>query len=148
MLLDIVRKIPPRFIATKSGSIAHIYNMHKIGNREIVGYGRGTTNYFDSVDSPMPAVRWKENHSDIAVSIRNYLQRNGKWDIFTDAAAQRNGSMGNVEYARETIAVSSIVSANFFRIYGTDWYMENVYRLCILCNRFGAVFVLVFMGMW
>lgn len=38
----------------------------KIGNRDVVGYGwNGLPIYHDRVDYPMPAIRWKENTSDV-----------------------------------------------------------------------------------
>lgn len=82
MLINVLRQLPPRFRPIKLGSIAHIYNLHKIGNRDIVGYGRGSTNYMDTILTPMPSVRWKENHPDIAVRvhhIRIYLTNKYKF---------------------------------------------------------------------
>uniref|UniRef100_A0A348G664 Cytochrome c oxidase subunit 4 n=1 Tax=Odontomachus monticola TaxID=613454 RepID=A0A348G664_ODOMO len=38
----------------------------RIGNRDIVGHGyNGEPAYLDRADFPMPAIRWKENTSDI-----------------------------------------------------------------------------------
>lgn len=38
----------------------------RIGNREIVGYGRsGEPTYYDANDSPCPAVRWQEDTEEI-----------------------------------------------------------------------------------
>jgi hypothetical protein len=46
-----------------------IHHLSKIGNRDIVGYGwNGQTCYADRVDYPMPAIRFKENTSDVLVS--------------------------------------------------------------------------------
>lgn len=40
----------------------------KIGNRDVVGYGwNGEPIYFDRVDYPMPAIRFKENTPDVLV---------------------------------------------------------------------------------
>lgn len=40
----------------------------RIGNRDIVGHGyNGEPAYLDRADFPMPAIRWKENTSDIMV---------------------------------------------------------------------------------
>lgn len=42
----------------------------KIGSREIVGFGlNGQPNYFDKLDIPMPAIRFKEITPDIQVII-------------------------------------------------------------------------------
>lgn len=47
----------------------HIYG-HKIGKREIVGYGwNGLPSYCDRNDFPFPAIRWREETTDIAVSV-------------------------------------------------------------------------------
>jgi hypothetical protein len=38
----------------------------RIGTREIVGYGRnGEPTYYDAADSPLPAIRWKEDSAEI-----------------------------------------------------------------------------------
>ena len=38
----------------------------RIGSREIVGYGRnGEPTYYDAGDSPLPAIRWKEDSPEI-----------------------------------------------------------------------------------
>lgn len=43
----------------------------RIGNRDVVGFGyNGEPAYLDRADFPMPAIRWKENTSDIMVSER------------------------------------------------------------------------------
>lgn len=40
----------------------------RIGNRDIVGFGyNGEPAYLDRIDFPMPAIRWKENTSDVMV---------------------------------------------------------------------------------
>lgn len=50
------------------GYCAHLVDTHKIGTREIVGYGlNGTPNYVDRVDFPMPAVRFRPETPDIKV---------------------------------------------------------------------------------
>jgi len=37
-----------------------------IGNRDVVGFGfNGQSNYVDRPDFPLPAIRWKENTSDV-----------------------------------------------------------------------------------
>jgi hypothetical protein len=53
-----------RTAATQTYSEAHA----KIGNRDIVGFGwNGEPIYFDRVDYPMPAIRFKENTPDVMV---------------------------------------------------------------------------------
>ncbi|XP_071558827.1 cytochrome c oxidase subunit 4 isoform 1, mitochondrial [Temnothorax nylanderi] len=43
-----------------------LMTMEKVGNRDVVGFGyNGEPTYLDRVDFPCPAVRWKENTSDI-----------------------------------------------------------------------------------
>lgn len=43
-------------------------SVSKIGNRDVVGYGwNGEPIYFDRVDYPMPAIRFKENTPDVLV---------------------------------------------------------------------------------
>jgi len=38
----------------------------RIGTREIVGFGRnGEPTYYDAADSPLPAIRWKEDSAEI-----------------------------------------------------------------------------------
>lgn len=47
----------------------HIFK-DKIGTREIVGFGwNGLPAYADRTDFPLPAIRWKEETPDIAVSL-------------------------------------------------------------------------------
>lgn len=47
----------------------HIYK-DKIGTREIVGFGwNGLPAYADRTDFPFPAIRWREETPDIAVSL-------------------------------------------------------------------------------
>ena len=42
-----------------------------IGKREIVGYGQsGEETYFDDMASPFPAIRFKEDVGEVAVSLR------------------------------------------------------------------------------
>lgn len=42
-----------------------------IGNREVVGYGwNGQNIYYDRVDYPMPAIRFREDTKEIKVSVR------------------------------------------------------------------------------
>lgn len=49
-----------------------------IGSREIVGYGfNGEPTYVDRPDFPLPAIRWKEPNSDIAVSILKCVFKSG-----------------------------------------------------------------------
>lgn len=51
-----------------------IHNLHRIGTREVVGYGpNGSYGYYDSVVYPMPGIRWKEETPKIAVSFANIL---------------------------------------------------------------------------
>lgn len=41
--------------------IARIHNLHRIGKREVVGYGLcGSTTYVDTLNCPMPAIRFQE----------------------------------------------------------------------------------------
>ena len=48
--------------------VAAASSLAKIGNRDVVGYGvNGAPNYYDRVDFPMPAVRFKENTPDVMV---------------------------------------------------------------------------------
>lgn len=43
-------------------------SVSKIGNRDVVGHGwNGEPIYFDRVDYPMPAIRFKENTPDVLV---------------------------------------------------------------------------------
>ncbi|EFN61796.1 Cytochrome c oxidase subunit 4 isoform 2, mitochondrial [Camponotus floridanus] len=43
-----------------------LMTVDRIGNRDVVGYGfNGEPSYLDRTDFPCPAVRWKENTSDI-----------------------------------------------------------------------------------
>lgn len=45
----------------------HIYG-HKIGKREIVGYGwNALPTYDDRTDFPFPAIRWREESADFSV---------------------------------------------------------------------------------
>lgn len=45
-----------------------IMTVDRIGNRDVVGYGfNGEPSYLDRTDFPCPAIRWKENTSDIMV---------------------------------------------------------------------------------
>lgn len=45
-----------------------LLTVDRIGNREVVGYGyNGEPTYLDRVDFPCPAIRWKENTSDVMV---------------------------------------------------------------------------------
>lgn len=46
----------------------------KIGKREVVGYGiNSQPNYIDSIDFPMPAVRFREPTPEIQVIIVHFL---------------------------------------------------------------------------
>lgn len=48
-----------------------VMTMDRVGNRDVVGFGyNGEPTYLDRVDFPCPAIRWKENTSDIMVSGR------------------------------------------------------------------------------
>lgn len=48
--------------------VAAASSLAKIGNRDVVGYGvNGAANYYDRVDFPMPAIRFKENTPDVMV---------------------------------------------------------------------------------
>lgn len=52
---------------------SQIHHLHKIGKREVVGYGwNGSTIYFDRVDYPFPAVRFREVTPDIMVKIFHF----------------------------------------------------------------------------
>lgn len=43
-----------------------IHHLHKIGTREVVGYGwNGQTSYADRVDYPFPAIRFREDTSEV-----------------------------------------------------------------------------------
>lgn len=45
--------------------------MDRVGNRDVVGFGyNGEPTYLDRVDFPCPAIRWKENSSDVMVRER------------------------------------------------------------------------------
>lgn len=48
---------------------ACVHGRSRIGNREVVGFGfNGQCSYQDRVDFPMPAIRFKENTTDLVVS--------------------------------------------------------------------------------
>ena len=55
----------------------------RIGSREIVGYGRnGEPTYYDAADSPLPAIRWKED----SVEIKTLREKaKGDWSKLTIA---------------------------------------------------------------
>jgi len=54
-----------------------LLTVDRIGNREVVGYGyNGEPTYLDRVDFPCPAIRWKENTSDV-VALRE--KEKGDW---------------------------------------------------------------------
>lgn len=62
------------FNANRPG-IAHIYNLHRIGKREVVGYGMcGSTKYVDSIICPMPAIRFQEFQPHHEVKSNCYIQ--------------------------------------------------------------------------
>lgn len=51
----------------------HIYG-HKIGTREIVGYGwNGLPSYADRVEFPFPAIRWREDGPNFTVSVGHFM---------------------------------------------------------------------------
>lgn len=51
----------PRLFQLGRPGVAHLYNLHRIGNREVVGYGLGSTIYVDSLFAIMPAIRFQED---------------------------------------------------------------------------------------
>ncbi|XP_045111086.1 cytochrome c oxidase subunit 4 isoform 1, mitochondrial-like isoform X2 [Portunus trituberculatus] len=61
--------------------VAAASSLAKIGNRDVVGYGvNGAPNYYDRVDFPMPAVRFKENTPDV-MALRE--KEKGDWNKLT-----------------------------------------------------------------
>lgn len=60
-----------RLLAVKrlgTAQMSENYVRSIIGNREVVGFGfNGQPTYVDRVDFPLPALRWKENTSDVQV---------------------------------------------------------------------------------
>ncbi|XP_034947294.1 cytochrome c oxidase subunit 4 isoform 1, mitochondrial-like [Chelonus insularis] len=59
-------RVPIRFSSHAHGELPHW--RHKIGNREIVGYGvNGEPTYLDLFDYPFPAVRFREITPDLQV---------------------------------------------------------------------------------
>lgn len=66
MSLALLLNKPFVFNAARAG-VAHLYTLHKIGNREIVGYGLGPSVYVDSLNVPMPAIRFQEDSPKVQV---------------------------------------------------------------------------------
>ncbi|KAK8388191.1 hypothetical protein O3P69_020224 [Scylla paramamosain] len=61
--------------------VAAASSLAKIGNRDVVGFGvNGAPNYYDRVDFPMPAIRFKENTPDI-MALRE--KEKGDWNKLT-----------------------------------------------------------------
>lgn len=60
---------PPGINIPRNILVANFYhNLDKIGDRDIVGYGRnGSPCYSDNIVYPMPAIRWKENSPEVMV---------------------------------------------------------------------------------
>lgn len=60
-----IRQSPRIFNLGRTG-VAHLFNLHRIGNREVVGYGLGSTVYVDSLFAIMPAIRFQEDTPHVA----------------------------------------------------------------------------------
>lgn len=58
--------------AAHHGPNVHLQEkLEKVGNRDIVGFGwNGEPIYFDRPDYPFPAIRFRENTSDVKVRFR------------------------------------------------------------------------------
>lgn len=49
---------------------ATYFGRNRVGNRDVVGFGiNGQANYFDRLDFPFPATRFRENTPDILVCV-------------------------------------------------------------------------------
>lgn len=77
-----------------------------------------------------------------------YLTNKYKFFLCIGITAERKGSVVNVEYAWKTFTISSIVSTNLFGIYGANRYLEDVHRLCVLCDRSGNILLCVLVEVW
>lgn len=79
------QKAPLAVMASRhSSGGAQAEVLAKIGNRDVVGYGwNGEPCYQDRVDYPMPAIRFRENTSDVLVrSSRKFPQQFTQPPIF------------------------------------------------------------------
>lgn len=67
----------------------HVHNRAYIGSREIVGFGfNGGYDYYDSVDTPFPSIRFREENEEIK-QLRE--KERGDWNKLTlDEKKKRN----------------------------------------------------------
>lgn len=102
----------------------------KLGNRDVVGWGfNGTASYMDREEFPMPAVRFKENTSDV-MALRE--KEKGDWKNLTleekKALYRASFCQTFAEMKAPTGEWKSVLAAIFTALALTGWiiiYMKN-----------------------
>lgn len=92
------QKAPMAVLSRHSSGGAQAEVLAKIGNRDVVGYGwNGEPCYQDRVDYPMPAIRFRENTSDVLVRLgRSQIYKIFIFNIFLGSPRKREAMLEEI----------------------------------------------------
>lgn len=126
----------------KNLRIANIcHNLNKIGDRDIVGYGRnGSLCYSDNIVYPMPAIRWKENTPEVMVFLIPFFI----WNIEKQSHLKRLRKIELADWKNISLEdKKGLYRASFCQTFAEFEASDGDWKNCI-----SGVFISVTIAIW